>query len=79
MIVRTHASGNANQFQSTDPNTCDHANHDRGIYGEDAIGKSVGERRIRGSSGAKTLYWSSVDPGSFNVSESSAKSGLFSY
>jgi hypothetical protein len=45
------------------------------------IGKGVGEKRHKlflwVHRYTKTLYWSSADPGSWNVSESSAKSGMF--
>ena len=48
-------------------------------YTRRAIGKGVGERRHKRffwvHPYTKTLYWSSADPGSSNVSESSAKSG----
>ncbi|KAF8962640.1 hypothetical protein BDZ97DRAFT_2059572 [Flammula alnicola] len=47
-------------------------------YTRRAIGKGVGERRHKRffwvHPYTKTLYWSSADPGSSNVSESSAKS-----
>ncbi|KAF8155589.1 hypothetical protein B0H34DRAFT_783418 [Crassisporium funariophilum] len=47
-------------------------------YTRKAIGKGVGERRHKRffwvHPYTKTLYWSSADPGSSNVSESSAKS-----
>ncbi|PPR01243.1 hypothetical protein CVT24_006007 [Panaeolus cyanescens] len=47
-------------------------------YTRKAIGKGVGERRHQRffwvHPYTKTLYWSSADPGSSNVSESSAKS-----
>ena len=48
-------------------------------YTRKAIGKGHGERRHKRffwvHPYTKTLYWSSADPGSSNVSESSAKSG----
>jgi hypothetical protein len=48
-------------------------------YTRRTIGKGVGERRHKRffwvHPYTKTLYWSSADPGSSNVSESSAKSG----
>jgi hypothetical protein len=50
-------------------------------YTRKAIGKGHGERRHRRffwvHPYTKTLYWSSSDPGSSNVNESSAKSGMF--
>lgn len=50
-------------------------------YTRRAIGKGYGERRHKRffwvHPYTKTLYWSSADPGSSNVSESSAKSGKF--
>jgi hypothetical protein len=50
-------------------------------YTRRAIGKGVGEKRHKRffwvHPYTKTLYWSSADPGSSNVSESSAKSGMF--
>ena len=50
-------------------------------YTRRAIGKGYGERRHKRffwvHPYTKTLYWSSADPGSSNVSESSAKSGMF--
>jgi hypothetical protein len=50
-------------------------------YTRKAIGKGYGERRHKRffwvHPYTKTLYWSSADPGSSNVSESSAKSGRF--
>lgn len=50
-------------------------------YTRKTIGKGVGERRHKRffwvHPYTKTLYWSSADPGSSNVSESSAKSGMF--
>ena len=50
-------------------------------YTRRTIGKGVGERRHKRffwvHPYTKTLYWSSADPGSSNVSESSAKSGMF--
>jgi hypothetical protein len=50
-------------------------------YTRRAIGKGHGERRHKRffwvHPYTKTLYWSSADPGSSNVSESSAKSGMF--
>ena len=74
------------QLQSTDPNII-HAITQTMIgefmwkYTRKAIGKGVGERRHKRffwvHPYTKTLYWSSADPGSSNVSESSAKSGLF--
>ena len=51
-------------------------------YTRKAIGKGHGERRHRRffwvHPYTKTLYWSSSDPGSSNVNESSAKSGMWS-
>lgn len=48
-------------------------------YTRRAIGKGHGERRHKRffwvHPYTRTLYWSSADPGSSNVSESSAKSG----
>jgi Meiotic cell cortex C-terminal pleckstrin homology len=50
-------------------------------YTRRPIGKGHGERRHKRffwvHPYTKTLYWSSADPGSSNVSESSAKSGMF--
>lgn len=50
-------------------------------YTRRAIGKGHGERRHKRffwvHPYTKTLYWSSADPGSSNVSESSAKSGMY--
>ena len=50
-------------------------------YTRRTIGKGVGEKRHKRffwvHPYTKTLYWSSADPGSSNVSESSAKSGMF--
>jgi hypothetical protein len=50
-------------------------------YTRRAIGKGHGEHRHKRffwvHPYTKTLYWSSADPGSSNVSESSAKSGMF--
>ena len=50
-------------------------------YTRRTIGKGVGEKRHERffwvHPYTKTLYWSSADPGSSNVSESSAKSGKF--
>ena len=52
-------------------------------YTRRTIGKGVGEKRHKRffwvHPYTKTLYWSSADPGSSNVSESSAKSGTFSF
>lgn len=52
-------------------------------YTRRAIGKGYGERRHRRffwvHPYTKTLYWSSADPGSSNVSESSAKSGMYPF
>jgi len=49
-------------------------------YTRRTIGKGVGEKRHKRffwvHPYTKTLYWSSADPGSSNVSESSAKSGM---
>jgi hypothetical protein len=48
-------------------------------YTRRTIGKGYGEKRHKRffwvHPYTKTLYWSSADPGSSNVSESSAKSG----
>lgn len=50
-------------------------------YTRKAIGKGHGERRHKRffwvHPYTKTLYWSSSDPGSSNVNESSAKSGMW--
>lgn len=50
-------------------------------YTRKAIGKGHGERRHKRffwvHPYTRTLYWSSADPGSSNVSESSAKSGMW--
>lgn len=72
--------------QSTDP-TIIHAITQTMIgeflykYTRRAIGKGHGEKRHKRffwvHPYTKTLYWSSADPGSSNVSESSAKSGKF--
>lgn len=77
---------NGSQGQATDP-TIIHAITQTMIgefmwkYTRKAIGKGVGERRHKRffwvHPYTKTLYWSSADPGSSNVSESSAKSGAF--
>ena len=52
-------------------------------YTRRTIGKGVGEKRHKRffwvHPYTKTLYWSSADPGSSNVSESSAKSGMFTF
>jgi hypothetical protein len=52
-------------------------------YTRRTIGKGHGDRRHKRffwvHPYTKTLYWSSADPGSSNVSESSAKSGMCSY
>ena len=52
-------------------------------YTRRTIGKGVGEKRHKRffwvHPYTKTLYWSSADPGSSNVSESSAKSGMFCF
>jgi len=52
-------------------------------YTRRALGKGVGERRHKRffwvHPYTKTLYWSSADPGSSNVSESSAKSGVYRF
>ena len=49
-------------------------------YTRRTIGKGHGDRRHKRffwvHPYTKTLYWSSADPGSSNVSESSAKSGM---
>lgn len=76
----------ANNAQSTDPAVI-HAITQTMIgeflykYTRRAIGKGHGERRHKRffwvHPYTKTLYWSSADPGSSNVSESSAKSGMF--
>lgn len=78
----------ANNVMSTDP-TIIHAITQTMIgeflykYTRRAIGKGVGEKRHKRffwvHPYTKTLYWSSADPGSSNVSESSAKSGMSSY
>lgn len=74
-----------NQAPATDP-TVIHAITQTMIgefmwkYTRRALGKGVGERRHKRffwvHPYTKTLYWSSADPGSSNVSESSAKSGV---
>jgi hypothetical protein len=74
------------QGQATDP-TIIHAITQTMIgefmwkYTRKTIGKGMGERRHKRffwvHPYTKTLYWSSADPGSSNVSESSAKSGMF--
>lgn len=50
-------------------------------YTRKTIGKGYGERRHKRffwvHPYTKTLYWSSADPGGSNVTESSAKSGMF--
>jgi len=50
-------------------------------YPRKAIGKGYSERRHKRffwvHPYTKTLYWSSADPGSSSVSESSAKSGQY--
>ena len=50
-------------------------------YTRRAIGKGHGERRHKRffwvHPYTRTLYWSSADPGSTNVTEQSAKSGMF--
>lgn len=50
-------------------------------YTRKAIGKGYGEKRHKRffwvHPYTRTLYWSSADPGSMGVSESSAKSGMF--
>jgi len=76
---------NNNTMQATDPVVI-HAITQTMIgeflykYTRKAIGKGVGERRHKRffwvHPYTKTLYWSSADPGSSNVSESSAKSGM---
>jgi hypothetical protein len=52
-------------------------------YTRKTIGKGHGERRHRRffwvHPYTKTLYWSSSDPGSSNVNESSAKSGMLTF
>ena len=52
-------------------------------YTRKTIGKGHGERRHKRffwvHPYTRTLYWSSADPGSANVSESSAKSGTYLY
>ena len=78
----------ANNVMSTDP-TIIHAITQTMIgeflykYTRRAIGKGVGEKRHKRffwvHPYTKTLYWSSADPGSSNVSESSAKSGTLFY
>ncbi|KAJ3479819.1 hypothetical protein NLJ89_g12311 [Agrocybe chaxingu] len=76
----------ANQNQATDPAVI-HAITQTMIgefmykYTRKAIGKGMGEKRHKRffwvHPYTKTLYWSSADPGSSNVSESSAKSGMW--
>ncbi|KAM6503344.1 coiled-coil protein [Amanita muscaria] len=80
---RAHDMQNAAGKQATDP-TVIHSITQTMIgeflykYTRRAIGKGHGERRHRRffwvHPYTKTLYWSSADPGSSNVSESSAKS-----
>lgn len=75
----------ANGMLSTDP-TIIHAITQTMIgeflykYTRKTIGRGVGEKRHKRffwvHPYTKTLYWSSADPGSSNVSESSAKSGM---
>ena len=72
--------------QTTDPNII-HAITQTMIgefmykYTRRVVGKGYGEKRHKRffwvHPYTKTLYWSSADPGSSNVSESSAKSGQF--
>lgn len=81
---RAGASGMSALGGSTDP-TIIHAITQTMIgeflykYTRKPIGKGHGERRHKRffwvHPYTKTLYWSSADPGSSNVSESSAKSG----
>jgi hypothetical protein len=83
---RAGSVGQAIGGDSTDPNII-HAITQTMIgeflykYPRKAIGKGYGERRHKRffwvHPYTKTLYWSSSDPGSSSVSESSAKSGPF--
>ena len=81
---RTGSVGQPSGEDTTDPNVI-HAITQTMIgeflykYPRKAIGKGYGERRHKRffwvHPYTKTLYWSSADPGSSSVSESSAKSG----
>ena len=81
---RMGSVGQPNGGETTDPNVI-HAITQTMIgeflykYPRKAIGKGYGERRHKRffwvHPYTKTLYWSSSDPGSSSVSESSAKSG----
>ena len=86
MTVQERASQAAGPGVSTDPAII-HAITQTMIgeflykYTRRAIGKGHGERRHKRffwvHPYTRTLYWSSADPGSSNVTESSAKSGQF--
>ena len=81
---RTGSVGQPSDGETTDPNII-HAITQTMIgeflykYPRKAIGKGYGERRHKRffwvHPYTKTLYWSSADPGSSSVTESSAKSG----
>jgi len=81
---RTGSVGQPSGGETTDPNVI-HAITQTMIgeflykYPRKAIGKGYGDRRHKRffwvHPYTKTLYWSSADPGSSSVSESSAKSG----
>ena len=83
---RTGSVGQPSGEETTDPNVI-HAITQTMIgeflykYPRKAIGKGYGERRHKRffwvHPYTKTLYWSSADPGSSSVSESSAKSGQY--
>ena len=83
---RTSSVGQPSGDDSTDPNII-HAITQTMIgeflykYPRKAIGKGYGDRRHKRffwvHPYTKTLYWSSSDPGSSSVSESSAKSGQY--
>jgi len=83
---RTGSTGQPSGEETTDPNII-HAITQTMIgeflykYPRKAIGKGYGERRHKRffwvHPYTKTLYWSSADPGSSSVSESSAKSGQY--
>jgi hypothetical protein len=83
---RTGSLGQPSGDETTDPNII-HAITQTMIgeflykYPRKAIGKGYSERRHKRffwvHPYTKTLYWSSADPGSSSVSESSAKSGQY--
>ena len=83
---RTGSVGQPSGEDTTDPNVI-HSITQTMIgeflykYPRKAIGKGYGERRHKRffwvHPYTKTLYWSSADPGSSSVSESSAKSGKY--